>query len=124
MAVELALHEVARDGGHVDGDERSAGPGRVGVDGAGDELLAGAALAHEQDGHLRPRHPPDLLVDVDHRRRAADEHVGERERLGRPVLAARPGAHRLGGRGGSPSGPTERSFTSRSTRARSKGFPR
>ena len=67
----------------------AAGAGRVRVDGAGDELLAGARLAHEQDRHLGARDAADLLVDLDHRRRAADERLGQRDvpvaaRLGRP----------------------------------------
>src|SRR3990172_8318265 len=66
VAVQLALHEVPRDGGHVDGDERAPRARRVGVDGARDELLAGAALAHEENGHLRPSDAPDLLVDLHH----------------------------------------------------------
>src|SRR6266542_1755613 len=87
VAVQLALDEVLRDRGHVDRDEGPPRAGRVRVDAAGDELLAGARLSHEQDRHLRPRDAADLLVDLDHRRGAADERL----RQGDVAVAARLG---------------------------------
>src|SRR2546430_14886611 len=45
---ELAFEKRLRDGSTVDGNERLSAPGTGRVDGAGNELLAGAALAgHE-----------------------------------------------------------------------------
>ena len=51
-----------RDRAAVDAPERAVAEGRTLVDGAGDDLLAGAGLAEEEHGrgaaghHLRPRH--------------------------------------------------------------------
>ena len=55
VAEELALHHLARHGGAVEGDERFVGAMRVGVDGAREDLLAGAALAGDQDAGVRRR---------------------------------------------------------------------
>ena len=40
---------------------------------ARDELLAGAALALDQDGRVARRYPADVFVDLLHRRRLADD---------------------------------------------------
>jgi hypothetical protein len=45
VAEQLALQQLLRDGGAVEGQEGRLGTGAVLVDGAGDQLLAGAALA-------------------------------------------------------------------------------
>ena len=45
VAEQLALQQRFGDGGAVDGQERRGGPAAVVVQGAGDQLLAGAALA-------------------------------------------------------------------------------
>src|ERR1051325_10468770 len=47
---ELALEEVLLQGGAIDLDERVSRPWRCLVDGPGDELLARAALAADEDG--------------------------------------------------------------------------
>src|SRR5262249_53334119 len=49
VAEELAFDEVAGDGGAVEGDEGLVGAGGVGMNGAGDDFLAGAALAGDED---------------------------------------------------------------------------
>ena len=48
VAEELAFDEAGRDGGAVDGHEGSLGA-RLVVDGLGEQLLAGAALARQKD---------------------------------------------------------------------------
>src|SRR5205823_2086121 len=47
---ELRLHQGLWDRAAVDRDERPVPAGALRVDGAGDELLAGAALARDEDG--------------------------------------------------------------------------
>ena len=48
MAEEFALEQFARNGGAIDADERAVGAAGGFVDGAGDQFLAGAALAGDQ----------------------------------------------------------------------------
>ena len=83
VAEQLALQQVLRQGAAVDRQEGAVGPVREVVDVAGDDLLAGAALALDQDGGIGGRHHLGEL-----------EHVGEAARLadgpgdGALVLAA------------------------------------
>src|SRR5690606_28793650 len=75
---ELALHELLRDGGAVDDDERAGALGarpraRVEVDGAGDEFLARPALALDGDGEVAAEGLLDEAVDPLHRRAVADD---------------------------------------------------
>ena len=77
VAEELALDEGGGEGGAVDRDERPGVPLAVRVEGAGEQLLAGAGLPEEQDGRggvgdladllhnrLQGRAPPDDLAEV------------------------------------------------------------
>ncbi len=64
VAEELGFDELLGDGGAVDLDEGLAGPQAVGVDGPGDELLAGAALAVDQDRGVGRGDLEDLLPEV------------------------------------------------------------
>jgi hypothetical protein len=64
------------NGGAVDLDERALRPLAVVVDGVGDELLAGAVLALDQDVGLARRHALDQLEELLHLLAAADD-VGE-----------------------------------------------
>ena len=50
VAEQLAFQQGLGNGGAVDGQERPGGPAAVLVDGPGDQLLAGAALAQDQHG--------------------------------------------------------------------------
>src|SRR5262249_16685656 len=75
VAEQLALQQRLRDGRAVDGEKRRLGPGAVLVEGAGHQLLAGAALAGDEHGHVLVGHPADGLVDVAHGRAAADDGV-------------------------------------------------
>ena len=52
VAEEFAFDEVFGDGGAVDLDEGSAGAGALAIEGAGDQFLAGAAFAGDEDGGL------------------------------------------------------------------------
>src|SRR5262249_57572151 len=76
VAEELALQQALRDGGAVEGQERRLGPGAVLVDGAGDQLLAGAALAGDQHGDVLSRDAADGLVDLAHGGAGADDGAG------------------------------------------------
>ena len=61
VAEELALEQLARDRGAVDRDERARRARRARlVDGARDQLLAGAGLAGDEHGRVGRRHPLDL----------------------------------------------------------------
>src|SRR5690606_32920010 len=52
VAEELAFEDGLGDGGAVDGDEGAVCARAIFVEGAGEELLAGAALAEEEHGGL------------------------------------------------------------------------
>ena len=54
VAEELALDQAFGDRAAVDGYELLGAPARLGVDGAGGDLLAGPALAEEEHGDLVP----------------------------------------------------------------------
>jgi hypothetical protein len=76
---QLALQELLRDGGAVQGQKRGVGPPGVLVDGPGDQFLAGAALAGDQHRHVLGGHPADRLVHLQHGRAGADDgpvHLG------------------------------------------------
>ena len=73
VAEQLALDQVARDRRHVDGDERAVPALAVVVQGAGDELLAGAGLAGDHHREVGLHQPGERPVDLLHGRRAADQ---------------------------------------------------
>src|SRR4030095_4856477 len=56
MTEQLRLDQGLRDGGRVDGHERPLPPGPLAVDGTGDQLLARAALARDEDRRVRARY--------------------------------------------------------------------
>ncbi len=69
MAEQFGFDQRRRQGGAVDGDEGLARPGAEVVQRAGDQVLAGARLAHDQHiGFGRPQRA-DAPPQVDHRRR-------------------------------------------------------
>jgi hypothetical protein len=55
VAKELALDEVFGDGAAVEDHERAFATTRLLVDGAGDDLFAGASLAFDDDGDVGRR---------------------------------------------------------------------
>jgi hypothetical protein len=75
VAEQLVLEQALRDGGAVDHHERALVALRQVVDGARDQLLAGAALAVDRHGHVGRRHHGDALVQVLDPRGAADDDV-------------------------------------------------
>ena len=75
VAEQLAFQQALRDGGAVDGQERPVGPAAVVVESAGDQFLAGAALAEDQHVHVLRRDAADRLAHLLHDRRAADDLV-------------------------------------------------
>ena len=58
VAEQLRFEQRLGQAGAVDRDERARGAGRVHVDLAGDEVLADAALAGDQDLGVAGRHAP------------------------------------------------------------------
>ncbi len=73
MAEELRLDQLARERGAVELLERPLRARAERVDGAGDELLAGSALARDQHAGGAPGGAPDLLDQALHRAALADE---------------------------------------------------
>ena len=70
---ELGLHQPLGDGSAVDGDERLVAPVAVEVDGAGHQLLAGAALARDHDGGRAVGDLADGVEHLDHPAALADD---------------------------------------------------
>src|SRR5439155_1207572 len=73
VAEQLALEQLGRDSGHVDGHERSGGARAQAMDGAREQLLAGARFAGEQDGQRRAGRPAEVAEQRQHRRLARDD---------------------------------------------------
>src|SRR6516164_5835245 len=73
VAEQLALQQVLRDGGAVEGQERCPGAGAMLVDGAGDQFLAGATLPRNQHGKGLVGDTADGLVRFLHPRAGADD---------------------------------------------------
>ena len=73
VAEQLALDQLARDRRHVDRDKRAVAALAVIVQRAGDQFLAGAALADDHHRQVGAHQPGDHAIDLLHRRRAADQ---------------------------------------------------
>ena len=79
---QLVLEQRLGDRGAVDDDERRVVARRRVVDRARDQLLAGAALAEDRDGHVGRRDHRDPVVELLDPRPRADHDVA----LARPAL--------------------------------------
>ena len=75
VAEERGLEQRLGDGGAGLGDERLAAARAVVVDGARDELLAGAALAVDDDGERGVGHAVEQAEELEHARRPANQVV-------------------------------------------------
>ena len=75
MAEKLGFEEVFRQGAAIDGDEGGELAAAVEMEGAGDQFLAGAAFAQDEDGAVGVGHALDHLEDVLHLGGIADELV-------------------------------------------------
>src|SRR6185312_14535497 len=75
VAEERGLEQRLGDGGARLGDEGLAAARTVVVDGAGDELLAGAALAVDDDGQRGIGHAIEQAEQLEHARRPANQVV-------------------------------------------------
>ena len=73
MAEQLALQQLPRYGGAVDGDEGLVPARRIIMDCLCDQFLAGAALAQDQNGRGVVDHLADGLVDALHGGAGADD---------------------------------------------------
>src|SRR4030042_469257 len=71
----MRLRALLGDGRAGDLDEHLPGPQAVGVNGPGDELFPGAALAVDQDGGVGRRDLEDLFPEVLDEGMAADDLV-------------------------------------------------
>ncbi len=76
MAEEFGFEEVFGEGGTVDGDEGGVVAAGIVVEGAGDEFLAGAAFAEDEDGGVGIGDAFDHAEDVLHALAGADD-LGE-----------------------------------------------
>src|SRR5262249_18061313 len=96
VAEQVALHQPFGNRRAVERDQRPIAPGARVVDRAGDELLAGAALAVDADVDVADRHLRDAREDVAHLRRLADDPVVGGPDRGERALARVPrGSQRL-----------------------------
>src|SRR5213594_370725 len=75
VAEQIGLDERLGDGGRVDGDEGPVTPRALMVDGPRDQLLAGSALAGDQDGGRRPGDLRDQAVELLDRGMPTDDLV-------------------------------------------------
>ena len=75
MAEELALEEVLRDGGAVDGDERLLVALAVGVDGPGNEFLAAPTLTGDQHRGVAHGNTANHFEDRLHRLGTANDVI-------------------------------------------------
>jgi hypothetical protein len=66
MAEQLTLEEIARNGGTIDGDERTAPRGRNLVDRASDHTFSGPGLSRDEDGDVDTGYLLDNLPDLQH----------------------------------------------------------
>ena len=73
MAEELALQEILRQGGPVDGDEGAAGAPGAFVDHAGQDFLADAALPGQEDGGVDARDAAGEVEGAAHPGAARDD---------------------------------------------------
>ncbi len=73
VAEELRFHEIPGNGGHIQRDARPGRAGAVPVQGPGNQLLAGAGLAVDQDRDAAVSQPADGPEDLLHGRRFADD---------------------------------------------------
>ena len=73
MAEQLGFEQLLRDGAAVDGHERLARARAGAVDGAGQQLLAGAAFARDQHARIGGRHQAGLGQHIGHGLAAADD---------------------------------------------------
>ena len=90
-AEEFAFDEGRREGGAVDGEERLLGAEAVGVEHVGDQFLAGAGFAFDEDERLGGCDARDGFVDVDEFGGGAD-HLGGEWIFGVDVLVVLVGA--------------------------------
>src|SRR5262249_46324873 len=93
---QLALEQALGKRSAVETQERLAMARRVAMDDLGEDLLAAARLAEEQDADLPRGHALGQLVQLDHRRIADDDRLGARPRVAGAQRLARAIEQRLG----------------------------
>src|SRR5262249_17616274 len=73
MTEQLAFEQAGRDRRAIELDQRAFAPGAQVVNGAGDQLLARAGFAANQDGRIGGRDRLDLFEDAFQRGTGADD---------------------------------------------------
>src|SRR5689334_7356223 len=81
-AEQLGLEQRLHERGAVHGHERAAAAVAVGVYVSGDELLADAGLAFDEDAEIRSRHHGDIVSERLHYGTGADQAIASRIELG------------------------------------------
>src|SRR6185312_3200910 len=81
VAEKFAFNKVFRHGGAIHANERRAGARAFEIERAGDQFLAGAAFAMDQNRGVRARDFADELADVFHRGAVPEQFVGAAFRL-------------------------------------------
>ncbi|OPZ79060.1 MAG: hypothetical protein BWY77_01405 [bacterium ADurb.Bin431] len=86
MSEEFALDEGVGNGGAVDAHKGSGGAMAAQMDSHGDQFLARAGLAGDQNGALGGGHLVDARIDILHPRAGADHAVAVHDLGGHPVV--------------------------------------
>src|ERR1700752_1009801 len=76
MPKKFTLEKFMWDGSTVDGHKRPLGALTMAMDGTSNQLLAGAALALDQDSDVAVCHHANHLIHLLHLLRAADDATG------------------------------------------------
>ena len=91
IAKQLALKQIVRDAGAVDGHKGVFAPAALFVDGSGDQLLSSAGLPGDQHRSGTVGDPPDHPLDLGNGRAGADDPLKIAGVLGkRPELVGDP----------------------------------
>ncbi len=93
VSEQLRLQQRLGDRPAVDRDERAVAPAALRMDGVGEELLAGPALALDEHRGVGPGDPRHDVEDLAHLGRVADEVLEPGGRLRVPHLLSRFGLH-------------------------------
>jgi len=86
VAEEFALNEGVGDGGAVDAYEGAGSAMAAQMDCHGDQFLACAGLAGDQDGAFGGSHPVDARIDILHDGTCADHAVAVHDLGGHPAV--------------------------------------
>ena len=90
VAEKFRFHQVSRDGGHIQGDERRMSAWAVAVQRASDQFLAGSGFAVDKNRNMGLRQPADGAENLLHCRRFTDDFRRRRQVRGIGLNACLP----------------------------------